>query len=147
MAIAYLIFMFLPWYGIDTGFGDYVATAGGTTSSAASCRCILIAVMVVARRSSSGFSDTQLPDPPVPWGQVHLGAGVVAAVLVVLRLLIGSDDVGGVDIGFDLDRKFGLFLAVIAAIVVAVGGVKKASEGDARRRPAGHRLRPVLIPR
>ena len=63
------------------------------------------------------LADTQLPDLPVPWSQVHLGAGVVAAVLVVLRLLIGSDDVGGVDTGVDLDRKYGLFLAVLAAIV------------------------------
>ena len=53
----------------------------------------------------------------MPWGQVHLGTGIVAAVLVVLRLLIGSDDVGSIDTGVDLDRKFGLFLAVIAAIV------------------------------
>ena len=73
----------------------------------------------------SSMSDTQLPDPPVPWAQVHMGTGIVAAVLVVLRLLIGSEESG-----VDLDRKFGLFLAVIAAIVVAVGGFKKSQEGD-----------------
>ena len=78
--------------------------------------------------------DTKLPDLPVPWGQVHLGAGVVAAVIVVLKLLIGSDE-STARLGVDLDRKFGLFLAVIAAIVVAVGGVLKFQEGDARRPP------------
>ena len=49
----------------------------------------------------------------------------------MLRLLIGSDDVGSIDTGVNLDRKFGLFLAVIAAIVVAVGGFLKSQEGDA----------------
>ena len=71
----------------------------------------------------------------------------MAAVLVVLRLLIRSDDISGVDTGFDLDRKYGLFLAVIAAIIVAVGGRQEGRRG--RQRPVDrreHRLRPVLIP-
>jgi hypothetical protein len=85
----------------------------------------------------SAFSDTQLPDPPVPWSQVHLGTGVVAAVLVVLRLVIRSDDISGIDTGFELDRKFGLFLAVIAAIVVSVGGFRKAGEGDSAPPASG----------
>ena len=83
----------------------------------------------------------------MPWGQVHLVAGIVAAVIVVLRLLIGSDDVGGIDTGVDLDRKFGLFLAVIAAIVVAVGGFQKPRRRTTPRAAASgrrHRLRAVL---
>ena len=126
--LAYLIFMFFPWYGIDTDFGDY-SNSGWSYFFGGILPLILIAIMV-SHVLVSAFSDTQLPDPPVPWSQVHLGTGVVAAVLVVLRLLIRSDDISGIDTGFDLDRKFGLFLAVIAAIVVAVGGFRKAGEGD-----------------
>jgi hypothetical protein len=50
-------------------------------------------------------------------------------VIVVLRLLIGSS----IDTPFgdvDLDRKFGLILATVAAIAVAVGGFQKSQEGD-----------------
>ena len=135
-ALAYLISMFLPWYGVDTGFGDY-SNSGWSYFFGGILPLILIAVMV-SHVLVSAFSDTQLPDPPVPWSQVHLGTGIVAAVLVVLRLLIRSDDISGVDTGFDLDRKYGLFLAVIAAIVVAVGGVKKAGEGDSAPSTGGN---------
>ena len=139
--------MFLPWYGIDTGFGERTTNSGwdyflgGWLPAGPDRRDGR------ARRSSPRFSpDTKLPDLPVPWGQVHLVAGVVAAVLVVLRLLIASDDVRGVDVGVDLDRKFGLFLAVIAAIGVAVGRLPEVP-GRRRRRRRGwwrHRLRSVL---
>lgn len=120
--IAYLIFMFFPWYGLAGGSNsgwDYFL--GGILP------LLLIAVMVAHVLLTRFSSDTKLPDLPLPWGQVHLIAGVAAAVLLVLRLLIGSSvDAGFVEI--DLDRKAGLFLAVIAAIVVAVGGFMKSQE-------------------
>jgi hypothetical protein len=129
--IAYLIFMFLPWYGIDIPFGGSVDNSGWDYFLGGILPLILIAVMVAHVLITAFAPDTKLPDLPVPWSQVHLIAGVAAAVLVVLRLLIGSDDVGGVDVGVDLDRKVGLFLALVAAIAVAVGGYLKSQDGDA----------------
>jgi len=130
--LAYLIFMFFPWYGIDLsifGVSQSYDNTGWSYFFGGILPLILIGVMC-SHVLVSSMSDTQLPDPPVPWAQVHMGTGIVAAVLVVLRLLIASDDYGNIDTGVNLDRKFGLFLAVIAAIVVAVGGVKKSQEGD-----------------
>jgi hypothetical protein len=127
--ILFLIAMFLPWYGIDTGFGS-VDNSGWDYFLGAILPLILIVVMVAQILVSKFSPNTNLPDPPVPWSQVHLFAGVVAAILVILRLLIGSDDVGGVDVGVDLDRKIGLFLGVIAGIGAAVGGFLKSQEGD-----------------
>ena len=128
--IAYLIFMFLPWYGLAGGANngwDYFL--GGVLP------LLLIAVMVAHVLITAMAPETKIPDLPLPWPQVHLIAGVAAAVLVVLRLLIGSSiDAGFVDV--DLDRKYGLFLAVIAAIAVAVGGFLK-SQGDEGTAPAG----------
>ena len=60
----------------------------------------------------------------------------MAAVIVILRLLIGSDEVSGFDTGIDLDRKLGLVIAVIAAICVAAGSFLKSKEDDALP-PAG----------
>ncbi len=123
--LAYLIFMFLPWYGLAGGSNngwDY--TLGGVVP------LVLIAVMVAHVAISRFSTDTKLPDLPLPWGQVHLIAGAVAALLVLLRLIIGSD----IETPFgdvSLDRKFGLILAVIAAIAVAAGGYLKSQEsGD-----------------
>jgi hypothetical protein len=134
-ALAYLIFMFFPWYGVDV-FGVTYSSSGWDYFFGGILPLILIAVMC-SHVLVSAFSDTELPEPPVPWAQVHLGTGVVAAVLVVLRLIIPSDDYGSIDTGVNLDRKFGLLLAVIAAIVVAVGGVKKSQEGDSAPSAGG----------
>jgi hypothetical protein len=46
-------------------------------------------------------------------------------VLVLLRLLIASDNVGDIDADVDLDRKYGLFLALLAAIAAAAGAFLK----------------------
>jgi hypothetical protein len=125
--IAYLIFMFLPWYGIE-GFDD-AANSGWDYFLGGILPLLLILVMALQVAISRFSPDTTLPDPPVPWGQVHLIAGAVAAALVLLRTVIGSDvELIGED--FSLDRKYGLFLALIAAIVVAVGGYLKSQESD-----------------
>ncbi|MFL6205033.1 MAG: hypothetical protein ACJ739_06750 [Acidimicrobiales bacterium] len=127
-AIAYLIFMFFPWYGIedvsDAGNTGWDYFLGGIIP------LILILVMAVQIIITRFSPDTKLPDPPVPWGQVHLFAGAAAAVIVLLRTIIGSDVEVPFVGDFDLDRKVGLFLALIAAIVVAVGGYLKSQEGD-----------------
>jgi hypothetical protein len=49
-------------------------------------------------------------------------------VIVLLRVLIASDNVGSVDINVDLDRKFGLYLAFLAALGLAAGGFLKFQE-------------------
>jgi hypothetical protein len=128
--IAYLIFMFLPWYGIDIPFAGSYDNTGWDYFWGGILPLILIAIMVVHVLVTAFSPNTKLPDLPLPWNQVHLFAGVAAAVLVLLRLVIGSDDVGSVSSGVDLDRKFGLFLALIAAIAVGVGGFLKSQEGD-----------------
>jgi hypothetical protein len=127
--IAYLICMFLPWYGLDYPGGSYTASGwdyflGGVIP------LILILIMALHVAITRFSPDTKLPDLPLPWSQVHLAAGAAAAAIVLLRLIIASDNVGSIDTGLDFDRKFGLFLALIAAIVVAAGGYLKSKEGD-----------------
>ena len=135
--IAYLIFMFLPWYGIDVPFAGSYDNNGWDYFIGGILPLILIAIMVAHVLVTAFSPSTKVPDLPLPWSQVHLFAGVAAAVLVLLRLVIGSDDVGSVDAGIDLDRKFGLFLALIAAVVVAGGGFLKSQEGDSSPSSGG----------
>lgn len=129
--IAYLIFMFLPWYGLAGGSNngwDYFL--GGVIP-------LLLIVIMVAHVILTRFSpDTSLPDLPLPWGQVHLIAGAAAAIIVLLRLLIGSSiDAGIVDV--DLDREYGLFLAFLASLAVAAGGWLKFQEEGGTARTSG----------
>jgi hypothetical protein len=129
--IAYLIFMFFPWYGLAGGSNngwDYFL--GGVLP------LILIVVMCLQVALTRFSPDTNLPTLPLSWGQVHLIAGGVAAVLVILRLIIGSSiDAGIVEI--DLDRKFGLILATLAAIAVAIGGYLKFQESGGTEAAGG----------
>ena len=131
--IVYLIAMFMPWYGveIDTGFGDASYDNNGWDYFIGGwLPLILIAILAVHVGITRFSPDTNIPDLPIPWSQGYLVAGISAAVIVVLRLLIGSDEVSGLDTGIDLDRKIGLFIAVIAAICVAVGSSMKSKEDD-----------------
>ena len=128
-AIVFLISLFLPWYGIDVPGFSY--DNSGSDYFLTGWLPMLLAVVMVAQIAITRFSpDTKLPDPPAPWGQIHMILGIVCAVLLVLRLVITSDEIAGFDTGEDLDRQYGLFLAVLAAIGLAVGGFLKNQEGE-----------------
>jgi hypothetical protein len=92
---------------------------------------VLIGLAMIAVVAIRAFSpQTKLPDLPIGWGQTLFIAGTVAAVIVVLKLLIGEDVDGAEALGVEVnvDRAFGLFLATLAAIGLAVGGFLKWQE-------------------
>ena len=127
-AILFLIAMFLPWYGLDFGeFGS--ASNSGWDYFLTGILPLLLAIAMVAQIVIAKFTTTKLPTIPLPWNQVHLILGAVIAVLLVLRTVIGADEGSG---GFsvDLDRMWGLFVALIAAIGLAVGGFLKSKEPE-----------------
>jgi len=121
--LALFIFSFFPWYGVDGFDGG----RNGWDYFLFGIIPVILGLAMVAVVALKAFSDTDLPELPIPWGQAMLIAGGLAAILVVLKLLIG-DDV----LGFDLDRKFGLILSALSTIGLAVGGYLKSQEaGDA----------------
>jgi hypothetical protein len=143
-AIFYLISMFLPWYGFDVP-SDF---SGGTRSFnnngwsfflGAIIPLILILAVTAVVAIKKFSPETKLPDLPVPWSQALLIAAGAAAVIVLLRLAIASDDFAGISTGISADRKFGLFIAVLASIAVAVGAFLKyqTKEDDAGAAPSG----------
>ncbi|MEQ1788289.1 MAG: hypothetical protein ABL966_14650 [Acidimicrobiales bacterium] len=111
---------FLPWFKLDI-FGESVTASGGDVGFLWSTFPMLIGLVLAGSVIASKLFDVKLPDLPVPWGQFYLGLGALAALLVVLKLLIGEDFV---------DRAFGLFIAAIAAIGLAAGGFLRFQEGD-----------------
>ncbi len=122
-AILFLVAMFMPWYGLAGGSNngwDYFLTG---------ILPLLIAAAMVAVIAIQRFTTTELPRPPIPWSQIHLIAGVVIVALLLLRVLITSD-VEVLGESFDLDRKYGLWIAFIAAIGLGAGGYMKTQESE-----------------
>lgn len=123
--ILLFIAYFLPWFKVDNGLGDSVNFSGGDVGFLWSTFPMLLGLIAAGVVIASKMFDVKLPDLPIPWGQAFLGLGALAALLVLLKLLIGESV-----FGFDLDRAFGLFIAAIAAIGLAAGGFLKFQEGD-----------------
>jgi hypothetical protein len=120
-AVALLVFSFLPWFSFTEQFSrngwDYplfgivpvligLAMLGG-----------VIVVHVTGRP----------PDLPVSWGQAHLIAGGLAAALILIKLL-AADQVDVIFQSVTLDRRFGVYLAFLAALGLAIGGYIKTRE-------------------
>jgi hypothetical protein len=126
-AIALFIFSFFPWYG------KFGGSRNGWDYFLFGVIPVFLGILMLAQIGISRFTDTKLPDPPLPWGQIHLIAGCLAAALVLLKLLIGDKVGGGSVLGvsvpsIDLDRKFGIFLAFLAALGLAAGGYLRSRE-------------------
>lgn len=119
--IALFIFSFFPWFGIDVGFASYSESGW---SSIFSLLAILVGIAMVVVVLLPAFG-VDLPELGMPWSQILLIAGIVAAALILLQLLVGSSTAG-----VDLDRKIGVFLGLIAGIGLAAGGFLKKQEGD-----------------
>jgi hypothetical protein len=120
--IALFIISFFPWFGIDLGLADYSESGW---SSIFSLLAILVGIAMVVVVLLPMFG-VELPDLNMPWSQILFIAGIVCAALVVLQLLVGSSTAG-----VDLDRKIGVFLGVVAAAGLCVGGFMKRSEESA----------------
>jgi hypothetical protein len=131
--LLFLIAMFLPWWGLDLDeFGT--PSNNGWDYFLTGWLPLLIIIVMVAQIALDKFSTTELPTLPLSWSQVHLIGGAVVAVLVLLRVIIGADE-GAAGLEFDLDRMWGLWVALVAAIGVAVGGYLKSQEPQSATPP------------
>jgi hypothetical protein len=132
-----LIASFLDWFTVEIDGGGLFqgASAGGNGWDVGFFWAgipVLIGLAMIAVVAIRAFSpDTKLPDLPIGWGQTLFIAGVIAAVIVILKLLIGEDVDGAEAFGIEVKRAFGLFLATLAAIGLAVGGFLKWQEEKA----------------
>jgi len=122
--IALLIFSFFPWFKVEA-FGAS-ASQSGWDYFFTGIVPVLLGLVMVAWVIATKLADMDLPELPVPEGLLLLGIGGAAALLIILRLLLGfgEDDPFGV-----VDRAFGLYLSVLAAIGLAAGGFLKFQEG------------------
>ncbi len=125
--LALLVVMFLPWYGVDVSVGGFSASESGNAWEVFSyIDIVLFLVAAVAiGLAVARLADVALP-PDLPVAQIVAGAGALAVLLVLYRII----DVPGPDISATVDfgRKIGLFLGLIAAGGVAYGGYLSMGE-------------------
>ena len=111
-------FLFLPWFGVagvnETGW------EGQTTTDIYLLITAMVAVAVAVPTSRAQL----LPGVTMPGGAALLGS--VATVLLVWLSFI--------DVQSGADRKVGVYLALLAAIVITVGGFMAAQGGPGAAR-------------
>jgi hypothetical protein len=115
--------LFLPWHKIDIGsvlgvrVPEVTATGVEAPNGGYGILAVLIAVVMVGQIIAAKFTTAKLPNPPVPWPQVHLYAGIAVAGVILLKLLVETDFLA-----------FGAFLGVLLAGAVAYGGFMISKE-------------------
>lgn len=128
--LALFVFMFLPWYGVDSVGGFSVGGGDANAWEAFSfidillfLVCVLVVGLVIVALAES------TPELPAPPSQVITIAGIVAFALILFRLIVTPGvDTGDVDIDVDLGREIGVFLGLIAAAGIAYGGWRAGNE-------------------
>jgi hypothetical protein len=150
--VALILFMFLPWYGVEArvevpGVQSFDAEAETLTAWEAftitDVLLFLAAALAVGLTlgTVAGVRSIELPRRPAP---IVVAAGLFAVLLILYRLI----DAPGTDIDVSvgevaINRRFGVFLALIAAAGIAVGGYRASMERErAPRRPASRHERP-----
>ena len=129
-----VIAVFLPWYGtsdnpnaeIDGGRGDF---------SAWEVHPVLRWLLLAAAAAPLILAWIVLRDHELSWPRGEMTA-VVAMVGLGLVLYAGIVSRPG-DPRSQIALQFGWFLALLALVLMLVGGAKRATEVERRRKPPG----------
>jgi len=122
-----LLAMFLPWFdGRLSGRGaqPVPVTATGWESYGGFFDVLIVALAAVPIAIAVGRAAGSLPVLPLEQGVMVLGAGVLLVVMVGFRVIDPPDVIDVAIPGLELDtsRKPPLFVALLAAGAVGVGG-------------------------
>ncbi len=153
-AVALLIVLFLlHWYGGSiTGLGPTSHISGGTLNvtgweAFTSSRWIWLGTIVLALGSVLAAAAAYRLDGPVQIGPVVFGMGTLSTVLIVYRIIHhpGASASGhGLQISYGI--KFGIWLGLLAALAIAIGGyLQVLAEAAARGRAVRFPWREVKV--
>ena len=116
--------LFLPWHDIALGgdlerLVDTTVTAVQEPYAAYGIVAVVLTAIMIVQIVLGRLLSLHLPDPAVPWSQIHLVLGVFVAVVLVIKLARLTDSLG-----------YGAYSGVLAGILVAYGGWLIAREAD-----------------
>ena len=123
-AVALFIIMFLPWFGFDvSGVAEDVTGVQldlpdvdanfNAWESFGFIDIVLFVTVIVAVAFAAASAMSQTVALPVAASAITAGLGILSTILIIYRLL---------DTPSDADRKYGVFLGLIAAAGIAYGG-------------------------
>jgi hypothetical protein len=118
-----IISLFLEWYNVSakSAFGSIGGGVSGW-GALSFIDILLFVIGAVAIAVAVLRAMGTMPRLPATPGQIVLGLGGLGVLLVLFRLISIPDHGVGSLPGVDVGRSFGVFLAFLAAIGVAVGG-------------------------
>ncbi len=126
-AIVLFIFSFFDWFGVD--LGPYGSAGGNAWDFTLAWFAVIIGLAMLALVLLVALGGVKLPDlGNITWGQVLCGLGALAFVFVLIKMIVGVDTEG---FDIDIDRKFGIFVGLVATAGLAAGGYLKMQEGKA----------------
>ena len=117
-AIVFTLSAFMGWYSGDLD-GLLVSATGWQTGILG--KLVLFAGLAVLLLLVLRATGVELP-PQVPVGLVIAGLGAVGTIFVLVRLLEIPDDYA------ELGRAVGIWISLVAALLLIVAGLLKASE-------------------
>jgi hypothetical protein len=121
--VVLFILGFLPWYSVDLGpLGTYTRSGWESPGAFWSILAILVGLAMAAVVALKSLGTVAIPDNVggVTWPKIHLGGGVAALVLVLIKFLNENNSMG-----------FAFYLGIIAAAALAVGGLLMFREESA----------------
>jgi len=105
--------LFLPWHSV---LGLHISAVDAPNSGYAII-ALLLAIIMVGQIVAAKLTSANLPDPPLPWSQLHLFGGGAIAVLLLLKLIAETSLLG-----------FGAYLGVILGLAIAYGAYTMREE-------------------
>ncbi len=108
--------LFLPWHDLALGgeleaLLDVTLTAVQEPYAGYGVAAVVLTAMMIGQIVLARLLSVRLPDPPVPWSQIHLILGIFVAVVLVIKFVRLTDSLG-----------YGAYSGVLAGILVAYGG-------------------------
>ena len=117
--VVLLIDSFLPWYSIDISIFHYSRNGWQAPNSFLSLVAILLGIAMAAQVLVSRLGSVDMPDKvgSLGWGMVHLIAGGVAFLFVLIKWLNNTDW-----------TAYGLYIGLLSTAALAFGGFTVAKE-------------------
>jgi len=120
-AVSLVVALFLPWYGIPQS-RDVAAMDWNAWQSFAVIDIVLFACAVVASVAVFLQATQRSPALPIVSSVAATWAGLVASVLVVVRLIERPDEGFPIPSTFEFPLRYGAWIALGAALAILLAG-------------------------
>jgi hypothetical protein len=136
-ALLIIFMLILDWWGYDAGDGDFAISAGASAFQWLSfLDIVLFLIGALAVGLAIARASGNMPELPQPPGLIVAGAGALAVLIILFRILVPGDGPAGDLVGdIESTRKFGAFLGLLAAGGIAFGGWTAMNERAGGQAP------------